>query len=101
MLERLKSLPFGTWFETGAGPAPERGRLKLSWSSPLTNRCLLTNQRGARVDERGLEQLARDLVAGSMRFDDAARDSLLDRCWNDAVAALDAQAADGSGALPA
>jgi hypothetical protein len=36
-----------------------------------------------------------------MRFDDAARDSLLDRCWNDAVAALDAQAADGSGALPA
>jgi hypothetical protein len=101
MLERLKGLPFGTWFVTGAGPGPEHGRLKLSWSSPLTNRCLLTNQRGARVDERGLEQLARDLVAGSVRFDDGARDSLVDRCWNDAVAALEAQAAEGSGVLPA
>ena len=101
VLEQLKGLPFGTWFELG-GPTQQYGRIRLSWSSPLTSRCLLTNQRGARVDERGLEQLARDIGANKLRLATSDREPIVARCWN-AVAEMLARAAtaQGSGALPA
>lgn len=78
VLERLRALPIGTWFEFAATGAAEPSRLKLSWFSPLTARCLLTNQRGVRVDERGLDQLARDLVAGRARMASHERGSPVD-----------------------
>jgi hypothetical protein len=102
MLERLKALPFGTWFDIGGPAQGDGGRIKLSWSSPLTSRCLLTNQRGARVDERGLEQLARDLVAGRVRFAREERDALVERCWNAVLGTLEkGAAARDPGALSA
>jgi hypothetical protein len=78
VLERLRALPIGTWFEFAATDAAEPGRLRLSWFSPLTARCMLTNQRGVRVDERGLDQLARDLVAGRARMASQERGSPVD-----------------------
>jgi hypothetical protein len=92
LLERLKSVPFGTAFAICGPGGSDQGRLKLSWSSPLTNRCLLTNQRGARADERGLEQLARDIHGGKLRFVDVERDTFVDRCWQAVVSGLERSA---------
>lgn len=101
VLEQLKALPFGTWFELGS-PGQGTGRIRLSWASPLTSRCLLTNQRGARVDERGLEQLARDMAGNKLRIAPAERESVVARSWNAVLDMLRAapQAHDRGG-LPA
>jgi len=89
MLERLKAAPFGTAFDLYAKPGADPGRIRLSWFSQLTGRCLLTSQRGARVDERGLEQLARDIVAGKVRFAAGDREPVVDRCWKAVVEPLE------------
>jgi hypothetical protein len=88
-LERLKATPFGAWLQV-TNPAPGgHARLRLSWFSTLTGRCLLTSQRGTRVDERGLGQVARDLAADRLRFETPRGEALLDRCWRAVVASLE------------
>ena len=88
VLARLKTLPFGTWFELSppgqAGPL----RRKLSWFSTLTGRCLFVNQRGARSHESSLEQLARDLHLGHARVHEEPHENLIDRAWNAIVRKL-------------
>lgn len=88
MLERVKTLPFGTWFEFVQNQQGETVRRKLSWFSTLTGRCLFVNQRGARTDERSMEQLARDLVRGQARVASVERESLIDRAWHAIVGTL-------------
>lgn len=87
-LERLKTLPFGTWFEFVRSPGGETVRRKLAWYSTLTGRCLFVNQRGARCDERTLEQLARDMQSGAARLVPVEQESLIDRAWNAITSAL-------------
>lgn len=93
VLERLKAMAYGTWFEVRAGE--EYARLRLSWFSPLSGRCLLTNQRGARVDERGLDQVARDIVGGRLRIEPGDRDAFVERCWHAAIEPLAQEPAPG------
>ena len=81
-LERLKTLPFGTWFEFVTNQQGDLVRRKLSWFSTLTGRCLFVNQRGARADERTLEQLARDVTRGQIRVAGTEHESVIDRAWN-------------------
>ena len=97
MLERLKALAFGTVLEV-TGAQGDVSRLKLVWFSPMTGRCLLVNQRGVRVDERGLEQLARDMVGPRMRFASAESQTLIDRCWSAVEKTLDSVAASARNA---
>lgn len=87
-LERLKTLPFGTWFEFVLNQQGETVRRKLSWYSPLTGRCLFVNQRGARTEERSLLQLARDLVRKQAQIVTQERESLMDRAWSSLVTTL-------------
>jgi hypothetical protein len=95
-LERLKATPFGTWLEVVGGKPDGLSRLKLSWFSLLTGRCLLTSQRGARADERGLDQVARDVAAGRLRIETEERASILERCWRAAVGPLERAVAQGA-----
>lgn len=99
MLERLRTLPFGTWFEFVVNQQGETVRRKLSWFSPLTGRCLFVNQRGARADERTLEQLARALVGGQARIAPVEKESLIDRAWSALVGTL--RQFSGRGPAPA
>ena len=64
------------------------GTRKLSWFSTLTGRCLFVNQRGARTDERSLQQLARDIVRGQAHIVVEQRESLIDRAWSTIVGTL-------------
>ena len=88
LLEHLKTIPFGTWFEFATNQQGDRVRRKLSWFSTVTGRCLFVNQRGARVQDRTLEQLARDIVRGQANIAEPEHESLVDRAWNAIVASL-------------
>jgi hypothetical protein len=88
MLERLKTLPFGTWFEFKTNQQGDKVRRKLAWFSTLTSRCLFVNQRGARTDEKTLEQLALDIVNGQANIVEPEEESLVDRAWKAIVSSL-------------
>lgn len=87
-LERLRTVPYGTWFEFVLNQQGETVRRKLSWFSTLTGRCLFVNQRGARTEERTLQQLARDIVRKQARIVTEERESLIDRAWSAIVGTL-------------
>jgi hypothetical protein len=81
MLERMRSIPFGTWFDFIHNQQGATTRRKLAWFSTVTGRCLFVNQRGMRSEDKSLEQLARDLVRGQVRMVVAEETSLIDRAW--------------------
>ncbi len=88
VFERLRTIPFGTWFEFVTNQQGEAVRRKLSWFSTVTGRCLFVNQRGVRTDEKTLEQLARDIVRGSAKVVEAQKESMIDRAWNAIMSTL-------------
>lgn len=68
LLERMRSLKPGAWFEFGAPGAHEFERAKLSWVSPSSGRCLFVNRNGLRVAERRPEDLVETLQRGLARI---------------------------------
>lgn len=81
MLERLKQMPFGTWFEFILNQQGDVSRRKLSWFSPVTGRCLFLNSRGIKVAEKSLDELARDLIRGNAKLWEPTKESAIDRAW--------------------
>ncbi|PIV32187.1 MAG: hypothetical protein COS34_14495 [Lysobacterales bacterium CG02_land_8_20_14_3_00_62_12] len=81
VVARLKTLPFGTWFEMQIASGDWQPR-KLSWFSPLSGRCLFVNQRGARADEMSLESLAHEIAEKRVRLLEDKRESIIDRAWS-------------------
>lgn len=81
MLERLKQMPFGTWFEFVINQQGDISRRKLSWFSPVTGRCLFLNSRGIKVAEKSLDELARDLIRGNAKLWEPAKETAIDRAW--------------------
>lgn len=88
MLERLKSLPFGTWFELTINQQGERVRRKLAWYSTVTGHALFVSQRGVRTDEKTLQQLAHDVVHGQAFIVEQDGESLVDRAWKAIMTSL-------------
>jgi hypothetical protein len=88
VLERIRTLPFGTWFEFTTNQQGATVRRKLAWFSTLTGRCLFVNQRGARTDEKTLEQLARDIARKQAKIWTEQADSLIDRAWKAILSSL-------------
>lgn len=68
MLQRMRNLTPGTWFEFGAPGAHDFERAKLSWVSPSSGRCLFVNRNGMRVAERRPEDLVETLQRGLARI---------------------------------
>lgn len=102
MLERLKSIPFGTWFEFQRNQQGDSVRRKLSWFSPVTGRCVFVNQRGQRAEDRTLTRLARDMARGQARLADAGETGgIVDRAWNAIVETLRKFTGTGPQPLPA
>ncbi len=99
MCERIKQLPFGTWFDFTRNQQGDRIRRKLSWFSPVTGRCLFVNARGAKVEDRTISALARDLVRGTARVVVEHRERLIDRAWKAIMAAFKSAPEDKDDAL--
>lgn len=88
MIERVKQLPFGTWFEFVLNQQGDKARRKLCWFSPVTGRCLFVNPRGGKAEERMIDQLARDLLRGNAHVVEESHEKLIDRAWKGIVNAL-------------
>ncbi|WP_423925890.1 DUF1631 domain-containing protein [Dokdonella sp.] len=99
MIQRIRTLPFGTWFEFVTNQQGSSVRRKLAWFSTVTGRCLFVNQRGARAEEKTIEQLARDLVRGQVRLYKDESGNLIDRAWKAIMGKL--QKFSGQPDLPA
>jgi len=79
MVERLRRMRFGTWFEfTGAPGVPHR-RIKLSWMSPLTSTCMFVDRAGMQAEIKGLRDLAQEILAGRARVIPKPKHPFIDR----------------------
>ncbi|MDE2278742.1 MAG: DUF1631 family protein [Xanthomonadaceae bacterium] len=96
---RLRQLPFGSWFEFTDPTTGEVSRRKLAWFSPVTGKSLFVTRRGIRGEEMTLRELARAVASGQVREMPPQRDGLLDRAWHSLTGNL-LRAAKPSGARP-
>jgi O6-methylguanine-DNA--protein-cysteine methyltransferase len=101
VLARLRTIPFGTWFDFKINQQGDIAKRKLSWFSTLSGRCLFVNQHGVRSDECTLEQLAKDLVRGQVSIVEQQKNSLIDRAWNAIMNTLQTFSGGLSSATPA
>ncbi len=88
MLEQIKGLPFGTWFEFRTNQQGDSVRRKLAWFSTLTGRCLFVNQRGLRTHDSTLEQVARDMARRQLWPVPSERRTFVDRAWDTILSTL-------------
>ena len=79
---RLRQLPFGSWFEFTDPNTGEATQRKLAWFSPVSGNSLFVNRRGQRSDVMNLQELARAIASGRVRELPPQDDNLLDRAWH-------------------
>jgi hypothetical protein len=87
-LDRLKLVPFGTWFEFTTNQQGDKVRRRLSWYSTVTGHVLFVNHRGQKLGDFSLDSLARQMAQGQLRILDDLKGSMIDRAWNSVVSAL-------------
>ncbi|TAL75910.1 MAG: DUF1631 family protein [Rhodanobacter sp.] len=85
---RLRQLPFGTWFEFHDDQTGEAVQRKLAWFSSVTGNSLFVTRRGGRGEEMNLRELARGIVYGQVREVPGRREGLLDRAWHSLAGSL-------------
>ena len=78
---RLRQLPFGSWFEFTDTVTGETTRRKLAWFSPVSGKSLFVTRRGQRGYEMNLRELAQAIAHGQVRELPPQHDNLLDRAW--------------------
>ena len=66
MVEKLRHVKFGTWFEFKEANSTIR-RLKLSWLSPVTLTCMFVDQAGIQAEVKTLADIAKMLTSGKAR----------------------------------
>lgn len=79
---RLRQLPYGSWFEFTDPATGETSQRKLAWFSPITGKSLFVTRRGQRGEEMNLRELARAMSSGQVRELPPQDDGLLDRAWH-------------------
>jgi hypothetical protein len=79
---RLRQLPFGSWFEFTDPNTGETVERKLAWFSPVSGNSLFVNRRGQRSDVMNLQELARAIANGRVRELPPQDVNLLDRAWH-------------------
>ena len=79
---RLRQLPFGSWFEFTDPDTGEASQHKLAWFSPISGNSLFVNRRGQRSDVMNLQELARAIANGRVRELPPQDENLLDRAWH-------------------
>jgi len=79
MVERLRRMRFGTWFEFSGAPGTPVRRIKLSWMSPLTATCMFVDRSGMQAEIKSLRDLAQEILAGRARVIPRPKHPFIDR----------------------
>jgi hypothetical protein len=78
MLEKLKNVPFGTWFEfQESGEASKRA--KLSWRSTVTNKFMFVDQMGVKAAVICMRELADGMLNDTVRMVNTEKKPFVDR----------------------
>ena len=93
---QLRTLPFGTWFEFVRNQQGDVQRQRLSWFSLTTGNALFVNQRGQKIGETTLDELARLMARGQARIVTEDQGRLIDRAWQATLKALRSLAGMGT-----
>ncbi|OOZ36219.1 hypothetical protein BOW51_08210 [Solemya velesiana gill symbiont] len=78
ILEELKELEFGTWFELD-DTSGNSYRVKLSWLSPVTRKCMFVDSSGVQSSVIPIDSLARKMGAGQARVIEQHKVPFVDR----------------------
>jgi hypothetical protein len=64
IIDRLRKMKFGTWFELSSATGGAPRRIKLSWLSPLTSTCMFVDRSGMQAEIKTLHELAQEILSG-------------------------------------
>ena len=79
MMDKLRNIKFGTWFEIGSGPKGEPMKVKLSWLSPLTSSCMFVDRAGVQTAIKPLRTLAQEIISGNSKILEDSNDPFVER----------------------
>jgi hypothetical protein len=80
-IEKLKSVPFGTWFEF-AIPGQSRKRAKLSWRSTVTGKFMFVDQLGVKASVVSMQDLADYMLTDKARIVAEEKKPFVDRAMS-------------------
>jgi hypothetical protein len=81
MLDKLKNVPFGTWFEFKKPGEPTKSA-KLSWRSTVTEKYMFVDQMGVKAAVICMRELADCMLDGSVRIINGEKKPFVDRALN-------------------
>ena len=81
MLENLKTVPFGTWFEFSDPDKPRR-QAKLSWRSTVTEKYMFVDHMGVKATIIPMHELADCMLNNSVRIVNTEKKPFVDRAMN-------------------
>ncbi len=79
MMEKLRKIQFGTWFEVADAHGGERRKVKLSWLSPLTASCMFVDRAGVQTAIKPLRTLAQEILSGESKILEDSSDPFVER----------------------
>lgn len=81
MLEKLTTIPFGTWFEFSE-PGKPRRKAKLSWRSTVTEKFMFVDHMGVKASIIPMHELADRMLNNSVRIVNTEKKPFVDRAMN-------------------
>lgn len=88
LIEQIKEITVGTWFEFITTASPKPVRRKLAWKSLITNNILFVNQRGQKTAEMTIEELAIELSEGRARVQIEDKRNIIERAFENVISSL-------------
>ncbi|MEJ2589836.1 MAG: DUF1631 domain-containing protein [Candidatus Thiodiazotropha sp.] len=79
MMEKLRKIQFGTWFEVADSHGGEPRKVKLSWLSPLTASCMFVDRAGVQTAIKPLRTLAQEILSGESKILEDSSDPFVER----------------------
>ncbi|MEY2866969.1 MAG: hypothetical protein RIQ43_995 [Pseudomonadota bacterium] len=88
LVDQLKDIPIGTWFEFLEPGATRPIRAKLTWLSRITHNALFVDQRGHKTAEMLLEELAVAISEGRIWIQQENKQGIFERAFENMIASL-------------
>jgi hypothetical protein len=79
MMEKLRKIKFGTWFEIRDSQNGDSKKVKLSWLSPLTASCMFVDRAGVQTAIKPLRTLAQEILKGESTILEDSSDPFVER----------------------